>query len=347
MKDTVVATAVQFDPAWLEPGKNAARMVEFIDRAAREDGAELVVFPELSNLGYITGRDKVFSQRYMALAETLEEETANVVGDACRRNGVYALIGMALRNRVTAGMVYNAAVLFGPDGTVVDTYLKTHIAAEEKHYFIPGDRLPVFDTELGKIGVMICYDALFPEVARTMTLRGAEILVAMFNSPMMDIYQHDRYAHLASVRAWENKAFTICCNRVGTQAGWTWLGHSAMSSAAGKVIAYSDSDQEDVITATFHGPQILEERAYLTTFRDRRPDLYGPLIEPLSADVHREVGRGARRATSPATVAGSIHPGHDGAERNEGESRRPFSTEEDTVTTSTTDADRSVGGPAD
>jgi predicted amidohydrolase len=156
----------------------------------------------------------------------------------------------------------------------------------------------VFETDLGKIGVMICYDTLFPEVARTMTLKGAEILVAIFNSPMMDAYLHDRYAHLASVRSWENKAFTICCNRVGTQAGWTWLGHSAMASAAGKVLAYSDSDQEDLITTEFHGPQILEERAYLTTFRDRRPDLYGPLVEPLSVDVYDATR--SSRATAPS-----------------------------------------------
>lgn len=299
MNEKVIASVVQFEPAWLEPDLNARRMADFVEQAAREHGAQLVVFPELSNLGYVTGRDKVFSQRYMAMAETLDGNTLRVLGAACKRHGVYAIVGMALRHPDTAGMIYNAAVLIAPSGTVQDVYLKTHIAAEEKHYFIPGDRLPVFDTALGKIGVMICYDALFPEVARSMTLRGAEILVAIFNSPMMDIYLHERYAHLASVRAWENKNFVICCNRVGEQAGWKWLGHSAIAGAAGKVLAYSDSDEEEVITAEFHGPQILEERAYLTTFRDRRPDLYGNLAEPLSLGLYASLeSNGAATGTS-------------------------------------------------
>lgn len=289
MKETVVATAVQFEPHWLDPETNAQRMADFIEQTMATRNVDLVVFPELSNLGYVTERDKQFSQKYMRLAESTEGLTTQLVGQKCKQHGIYAIVGMALRHPQTVGVVYNAAVLIGPSGTVEGVYVKTHIAAEEKHYFVPGDRLPVFSTDIGKIGIMICYDALFPETARVMTLKGAEILVAIFNSPMMDIYLHERYAHLASVRAWENKNFVICCNRVGEQAGWKWLGHSAMASAAGKVLAYSDSDQEDIITAEFEGSQILEERAYLTTFRDRRPELYGELVSPLSAGIDEQL----------------------------------------------------------
>jgi predicted amidohydrolase len=222
----------------------------------------------------------------MGLAETLDGQTAQMIGEKCQQHSLYAIVGMALRNPALSGAIYNCGVLFGPDGRVQGVYTKTHIAAEEKHYFIPGDYLPVFDTDVGKMGIMICYDSLFPEVARVMTLKGADILIAIFNSPMMDIYLNERYAHLASVRAWENKNFVICCNRVGEQAGWKWLGHSAMASAAGQVLAYSDTDQEEIISARFEAKQILEERAYLTTYRDRRPDLYGELTLPLTAGIN-------------------------------------------------------------
>jgi predicted amidohydrolase len=282
MKEFVVASAVQFEPSWLEPEINAQRMCDFIDEAVKDKLVDLVVFPELSNLGYVTGRDKKFSQKYMSLAETLDGPTATILREKCKERGVYAIVGMTLKSKNLPGTVFNSALLFGPNGTIEGVYNKTHIAAEEKHYFVPGNSLPVFETDIGKIGIMICYDSLFPEVARVLTLKGADILVAIFNSPMMDEYLHNRYAHLASVRAWENKNFVICCNRVGEQAGWKWLGHSAISSAAGKVLAYSDSEAEDIITASFESKQILEERAYLTTFRDRRPDLYGEITEPIT-----------------------------------------------------------------
>lgn len=289
MKEVVTVSAVQFEPAWLAPEVNAERMSQFIDQAVKAQPVDLVVFPELSNLGYITGRDKAFSQRYMNLAEPLDGLTTRMLGRKCREHNLYTIVGMALRDPGLPGAIYNSAVLIGPKGTVEGVYNKTHIAAEEKHYFVPGDDLPVFSTAIGNLGVMICYDTLFPEVARVMTLKGADILIAIFNSPLMDIYLHERYAHLASVRAWENKNFVICCNRVGEQAGWKWLGHSAIASAAGKVLAYSNTDGEEIISAQFEAKQIVEERAYLTTFRDRRPDLYHELTRPLTDGIAKQL----------------------------------------------------------
>ena len=292
MRSKVRVSVVQFSPTWLEPDTNARRMTGFVEQEAAE-GADLVVFPELANTGYITpvwpeelpsfGPTTSFTDfqiNYIKSAEPIPGPTTDHLAEACKRHGTYVVVGMAQSHPNIPMTLYNSAALIGPNG-VLGVYHKVHIAFNEKHYFYPGDNLEVYRSELGNIGITICYDGRFPEVSRVLALKGAEILCGLYASPWSSSDPH--YLHFrSSTRAQENGVYYIACNRTGKEGETRFLGHSAVASPSGELIAYSNSDTEDAIRAELSENGLIEYRAKNSIFRDRRPELYLPITEPLS-----------------------------------------------------------------
>jgi len=153
---------------------NLERSLHFIRRAAAE-GADLVVLPELANSGCDLGtRDQALD-----LAEEIPSgPTVRAWSEEAEEFGVCVVGGLLEKEGDT---LYNSAFLVGPG--VLGRYRKTHLWDKEKLRYEPGRELPVFDTPLGRIGVLICYDIWFPEAARTLALKGAQILCAPSNAP--------------------------------------------------------------------------------------------------------------------------------------------------------------------
>lgn len=279
MKDKLVVAAVQMSTNWLGPKENLEYIKDAIARAKTEMNADLVVFPELSNIGYIKERDKEFGKNYIKCAEKIPGPTTNALGEQAKKYGVYVIVGIAELHPEIPGMLYNSAALIGPTGEVIGVHHKMHIPGEEKHYFIPGDTAEVYKTDIGNIGMTICYDGQFPELTRILALKGAEILCMIWNMPDFS-NSATLLEHYTAARAGENRMYAVSCNRVGQDGEISFFGHSVISDPIGNFLAKAENE-ETIIAATLTQDLLYEERAQQPVFRDRRPDMYSYLTKGL------------------------------------------------------------------
>jgi predicted amidohydrolase len=235
------------------------------------------VFPECSLSGYC----------YTSLAEALMDAEP-VPGPACERlaritaeTGAYVVFGLIERE---ADRIFNTAALVGPEG-FVGSYRKTHLPHHVVDNLVaPGDRwFPVFETAVGRIGILICYDLRLPEPARIMALAGADILVHPTNLPPAGHPQPD---HMYRTRAAENSVWVVSADRVGTERGVRFIGRSAIVSPSGETVAEANDHAEELLVAEIE-PALAREKDRVMTpriyelhlFRDRRPELYGALAD--------------------------------------------------------------------
>lgn len=187
---------------------------------------------------------------------------------------------------------FNSVVLLDADGREAGRYRKSHIpdgvGYQEKYYFNPGDTgFQAFDTRFGRIGVGICWDQWFPEAARAMALKGAELILyptAIGSEPPdPSIDSRDHWQTVMRGHAAANLTPVAAANRVGTERGpagteITFYGSSFIAGPTGEMLAAASRDGEAVLTATFDLDAIAAQRAGWGLFRDRRPDLYAPLM---------------------------------------------------------------------
>jgi predicted amidohydrolase len=179
----------------------------------------------------------------------------------------------------TQATVYNAAVLVGPNGFIGKyrkMYLPTHSVFEEKRYFRPGYRTETFKTELGKIGLIVCYDLFFPEVSRLIRLKGAQLIVCISASPAV----RRRFFEILTVaRAMENTAFLAYVNLVGIENGLHFWGGSRLISPSGDVLVKAKYDKEDLVIGKVNYADIRPVETFVPTLRDLRPELFEELKE--------------------------------------------------------------------
>jgi len=266
--------SVQMEPAIGETAANVARSIELVEQAAAQ-GARLVVLPELANTGYMfDSREEAY-----ALAEAVPEGPSSQAWIAlAQRLGIYLVAGIAER---AGGRLYNAALVAGPDG-YLGTYRKLHLWGDENLYFEAGDLgLPVFDTELGRIGVAICYDGWFPEVYRLLAVRGADIVAVPTNWVPMPGQTRDGpvMAHALTMSGAHSNGLTVvCADRVGTERGQPFVGRSLIVGSQGWTAAGPASiDQEEVLLAPIDLKASRRARQlndFNHVLRDRRRDIY-------------------------------------------------------------------------
>jgi predicted amidohydrolase len=198
-----------------------------ISTIASQQRVDLIVFPELITSGYELG------VRFTELAQRVPGPTINLMAQRANEYGVYIAFGMVTKERVES-VLYNSAVLVGPDGDLVDVYNKIHLRGEERMAFREGFKLPVAETEVGNIGMMIGYDLAFPEVARSLALEGAEILVVMAN---WEAAQIDEWKTYVRARAYENSVYVAAANRIGEDVTINFGGESMVVGPRGQVYA--------------------------------------------------------------------------------------------------------------
>ncbi|MGE8656454.1 MAG: nitrilase family protein [Achromobacter sp.] len=283
---TLVAS-VQTAPVMGDVAANVARSIELVEQAAAQ-GARLVVLPELANTGYM------FASRAEAhaLAEAVPDGPSSRAWIAlAQRLGIYLVAGIAERS---GGKLYNAAVIAGPDG-YLGTYRKLHLWGDENLFFEPGDLgLPVFHTELGTLGVAICYDGWFPEVYRLLALRGADIVAVPTNWVPMPGQTPDgpAMAHaLAIAGAHSNGLTLVCADRVGVERGQPFVGRSLIVGSQGWTRAGPAShDREEVLLApvdVMASRRARQLNDFNHVLRDRRRDLYDELLGATDAPRQR------------------------------------------------------------
>lgn len=279
MKDTVIVSAVQMPTKWLDLKANFDYMKNSIAKTKNEDNADLIVFPELSNTGYIKERDKKFGRQFIKYAEKIPGPSTEELGKQAKKYGVYLVVGLAEQHPEIPGMLYNAAVLINPKGELVGVHHKMHIPGEEKHYFMPGSTCDTYKTDIGNIGMSICYDGQFPEFTRILALKGAEILCMIWNMPSFS-NPPELLEHITATRAAENRMFAVSCNCLGVQGKIDFFGHSVISDPVGNFLATAGT-KETIISATLKEEVLLEERIQQPVFRDRRPDMYSYLLKSM------------------------------------------------------------------
>ena len=254
-----------------ENKKENIRKIEELTVKAKEQGADLVLFPELSLTGYVV-RDQIYE-----LAETIPGPSTQRIEEIAKDTGMHIIFGMPELSEKTRATIFNTAVFVGPDGFIGKyrkMYLPTHSVFEEKRHFRPGYQTAVFDTVLGKIGLCICYDLFFPEVTRLIRLKGAQLIVAISASPAV---RRGYFEILTAARALENTVFLAYVNMVGVEDGLQFWGGSRLVSPTGDVLAKAKYDEEDFVTAEVSYNDIIPAEIFIPTLRDLRPELYDEL----------------------------------------------------------------------
>ena len=189
----------------------------------------------------------------------------------------HIIFGMPELSEKTQATLYNTAVFISPNGFVGKyhkMYLPTHSVFEEKRYFRPGYQITALDTELGKIGLIICYDVYFPEVTRLTRLKGAQMIVCISASPGV---RRTFFEILTAARAIENTAFLAFVNLVGVEDGLQFWGGSRLIGPNGKILAQATYDEEDLVVSEVNYADIRPIETFVPTLRDLRPELFDKL----------------------------------------------------------------------
>lgn len=260
----------QFDPVFGNKEENLNKVAS----ALKDSDLELFVLPEFFATGYqFASKDEVSE-----LSETLQNgQTTEFLCDLSNEKGIYIVAGLPEKN---GNKFYNSAVLTGPDG-LIGSYRKTHLFFEETLYFCPGDTgFRVWDTKIGRIGIMICFDWFYPESIRSLALQGAEVVAHPSNLVMP--YCPDAMP----VRALENRVFTVTANRIGTEdrkegKPLKFIGQSIIVSPGGEVLVKASYDKEEMIMADIDPGEARDKtlNPYNDIFKDRMPGKYRALCK--------------------------------------------------------------------
>jgi predicted amidohydrolase len=256
-----------------ENKKANLQKIEELTIKAKEQAADLVIFPELSLTGYVV-RDQIYE-----LAETIPGPVTKKIEGTARKTGMHIIFGMPELSEKTKATIFNTAVFIGPRGFIGKyrkMYLPTHSVFEEKRYFRPGYQTATFNTALGNIGLCICYDLFFPEVCRLTRLKGAQLIVSISASPSV---RRSFFEILTAARALENTAFLAYVNLVGVEEGLQFWGGSRLISPTGDVLAKAKYDEEDFVTCEVDYNDIRPAETFIPTLRDLRPELLDELKE--------------------------------------------------------------------
>jgi predicted amidohydrolase len=271
----MLVAAAQIEPKLGEKERNLETCIARMEEAAAA-GAQLVVLPECAIPGYMWDS----ADEAVPFAEEIPGPSTELMEREARRLGLYVVCGLLERD---GDSLHNAAMLVSPDDGLIGTYRKTHLPfLGVDRFVVPGDELTVWDTPLGRIGIEICYDLRFPEVTRTLALRGADIVAHPTNFPMAARIQTEL---ITVARAAENRIFLVSANRVGKERWAEFCGWSQIVDPYGVRLAEADGTEETLLVADVDLEKardkdyVIPGEYELYLFGHRRPELYGALVE--------------------------------------------------------------------
>lgn len=268
---------VQMKPKLGEPEENLVKMSEMIAKIASQQRVDLIVFPELVTSGYELG------VRFTEVAQRVPGPTINLIAQRANDYGIYVAFGMVTKEKVES-VLYNSAILVGPDGDLVEHYNKIHLRGEERMAFREGFRLPIAETDIGNIGFMVGYDLAYPEVARALALEGADLVCCLANWEAT--YMDEWRTYLRS-RAYENSLFIAGANRVGEDVTLTFGGESMVIGPRGELYA-TLADETDPETgeplegfaiARIDLDQVRKNREEFQFIQTRQPAVYRSIVK--------------------------------------------------------------------
>lgn len=263
---------VQFSPAF---GDVEATIAELDGLRDQFKSADLVVLPELCNSGY----NFATADEARRTAEDAQDGVfARYVLSVCKDHHQYIVAGV---NELDGNddKLYNTAILVGPDGQL-GKYRKLHLFVNEKDYFEPGDLgLPVFDLGVCKLGILVCFDWIFPETWRVLALRGADLVCHPANLVLPGLAQRGIPVH-----ALMNRIFVVTANRIGRERDLKFTGLSIIANPKGDVLAQAPQDRTQVsivdVDITAARDKMVTPRNHI--LNDRRPEEYADLVTQTS-----------------------------------------------------------------
>jgi len=277
-----------------DPDENLRRALDHV-RAAAKRGAQIICLPELFQTQYFCQRE---DSALFDLAEPIPGPTTVKLGELAKQLRI--VLVASLFERRTAGVYHNTAVIFDADGSKLGLYRKMHIPDDplyyEKYYFTPGDLgFKAFDTNVGRVGTLVCWDQWYPEGARLTALQGAQVLFyptaigwhpdekEQFGQAQYDAWQTIQRAHAIA-----NGVYVAVVNRVGfeegdvrgnkaTGKGLEFWGGSFFADPFGRVIALASHDKEEILIGDVDLRALEDIRRNWPFLRDRRIDAYAPI----------------------------------------------------------------------
>ena len=267
---------------------NIAHAEELVRKAAAE-GAQIILLPELFERPYFCQERRY--EYYQYAKPVMENEAVCRFRQVARELSVVLPVSFYERDR---NLLFNSVAVLDADGSILGIYRKTHIPDDhyyqEKFYFTPGDTgFRVFETRYGTIDVGICWDQWFPETARFMAVKGAELLyypTAIGSEPILSVDSMPHWRRVMQGHAAANLMPVIAANRIGTEtvepcpengnqkSALRFYGSSFITDGTGEIAVSMDRDSEGVIASEFDLDELMEERLSWGLFRDRRPEVY-------------------------------------------------------------------------
>ena len=270
---------VQTDVSFKDVHANLA-LLETMVRSETALGTQLTIFPECFSTGYCF--DSLEDAR--GFAESVPGPTTDRVATLCRELQTFVVFGLIEKS---GSDIFNTAVLIGPDG-LIGSYRKVHLPyLGVDRFTTPGDRpFEVFEAGGVRIGMLICYDGGFPEAARVLSIRGADLIVLPTNWPPGGTYMAE---YSINCRAMENGIYFAAVNRIGTENGFHFIGKSRICSPVGATMASIDNDKGGVLRAEID-PVVARTKLLIRVpgkhlndrMAARRPEMYGTICEPHS-----------------------------------------------------------------
>lgn len=276
MREVTVAT-VQIKPKLGEIEANLEKMADLVAQIATQQKVDLIVFPELITTGYECG------VRFTDLAQRIPGSSVNVMAQRAQEFGVHIAFGLVAKEKVES-IIYNAAVLIGPDGELIGDYRKVHLKGEERMAFRNGLKYEVFECTFGMVGLLMGYDLAFPEAARCLALDGAELLVVCAN---YEKPHQDEWRTYVLARAYENAMFVAAANRVGDDVTYSFFGDSMIvgprgqvfASLAGEVDPKTNEPAEGYAVARLDLSEVRQRREEFQTLQNREPETYKLVVK--------------------------------------------------------------------
>ncbi|ADU27842.1 carbon-nitrogen hydrolase family protein [Ethanoligenens harbinense] len=259
MKDICTVSVVTFHPAWGDKKANLKRIMEYIECAAKK-GSDIVVLPEMALTGYDDEGDKPRKEKMQVrLAEAVPGPSTEKVAELTKRLGIYAVMGMPIRDDNDPETVYNGLAVFSPDG-LAGSYHKIHLPPPEPNWATRGDRPYILETAWGPVGIAICYDNYsFPELMRYYVSKGCRLIV---NSTAL-AHCHGPYYGPATLEAAivQNGIYIASANLGGLDVeNYFWGGSSILGPGqkhtwsyyyyAGRKFTDKDAPEIEMFTAT-------------------------------------------------------------------------------------------------
>jgi len=231
----------------------------------------IICLPELFTTGYSLSRED-----FMRISEPIPGPTCDKLSILAQELGAYIYGGLAERCEDTSP-IYDSSILISPSGKLIAKYRKIHLAGKhEKEVFSPGDRPVVVSTDIGKLGLMICYDVVFPELSRSLTLLGSEIILhcsAWYSIPREMDWGARHYEIFVNTRAMENTVFIASSNRTGIEGEFSFVGNSCIIAPWGDILAQK-RDGEGCVSITFDPCLVNKCRTIHPCLYERRPGVY-------------------------------------------------------------------------